>query len=51
MLKNSNIGKDYSIESFAIENDKLILAQKNGGQFEVSLLRNGSDGGLDTDYV
>lgn len=51
MLKNSNIGKDYSIESFAIENDKLILAQKNGGQFEVSLPRNGSDGGLDTDYV
>lgn len=51
MLKNSNIGKDYSIESFAIENDKLILAQKNGGQFEVSLFRNGSDGGLDTDYV
>lgn len=51
MLKNSNIGKDYSIESFAIKNDKLILAQKNGGQFEVSLPRNGSDGGLDTDYV
>lgn len=51
MLKNSNIGKDYSIESFAIENDKLILAQKNGGQFEVSLPRNGSYGGLDTDYV
>lgn len=51
MLKNSNIGKDYSIESFAIENDKLILAQKNGGQFEVSLPRNGSNGGLDTDYV
>lgn len=51
MLKNSNIGKDYSIESFAIENDKLILAQKNGGKFQVSLPRNGSDGGLDTDYV
>lgn len=51
MLKNSNIGKDYSIESFAIENDKLILTQKNGGQFDVSLPRNGSDGGLDTDYV
>ena len=51
ILKNSNIGKDYSIESFAIENDKLILAQKNGGQFYVSLPRNGSDGGLDTDYV
>lgn len=51
MLKNSNIGEDYSIESFAIENDKLILTQKNGGQFKVSLPRNGSDGGLDTDYV
>lgn len=51
MLKNSNIGKNYSIESFAIENDKLILTQKNGGQFEVSLPKNGSDGGLDTDYV
>lgn len=51
MLKNSNIGKDYFIESFAIENDKLILTQKNGGQFEVSLPINGSDGGLDTNYV
>lgn len=55
MLKNSNIGKDYSIESFTIENDKLILVQKNGGQFEVSLEAslpgNVSDGGVNADYV
>lgn len=51
MLKNSNIGKDYSIESFTIENDKLILVQKNGGQFELSLSESGSDGGVNADYV
>lgn len=51
MLKNSNIGKDYSIESFTIENDKLILVQKNGGQFEVSLSKSGSDDGVNADYV
>lgn len=51
MLKNSNIGKDYSIESFTIENDKLILVQKNGGQFEVSLPKTGTDGGVNADYV
>ena len=51
MLKNSNIGKDYSIESFTIENDKLILVQKNGGQFEVSLSESGSDGGVNADYI
>lgn len=50
MLKNSNIGKDYSIESFTIENDKLILVQKNGGQFEVSLSKAGT-GGVDASYV
>lgn len=50
MLNNSNIGKDYSIESFTIENDKLILVQKNGGQFEVSLSKAGT-GGVDTNYV
>lgn len=50
MLKNSNIGKNYSIESFTIENDKLILVQKNGGQFEVSLPKTGT-GGVDTSYI
>ena len=50
MLKNSNIGKDYSIESFTIENDKLILVQKNGGQFEVSLPKAGT-GGVDASYI
>lgn len=50
MLKNSNIGKDYSIESFTIENDKLILVQKNGGQFEVPLSKT-ETGGVDTSYI
>lgn len=51
MLKNSNIGKDYSIESFTIENDNLILVQKNGGQFEVSLPKTGTGSIVDVDYV
>lgn len=51
MIKNSNIVKDYSIESFTIENSKLILTQKNGGQFGVTLSENGSGSGVDTDYV
>lgn len=50
MLKNSNIGKDYSIESFTIEDNKLILTQKNGGQFKVSLSETGI-GGVDASYV
>ena len=51
MLKNSNIGKDYSIESFVTENKKLILTQKNGGQFSVNLSGIGSGVGVDADYV
>lgn len=51
MLKNSNIGKDYSIESFVTENNKLILTQKNGGQFSVNLSGIGSGVGVDADYV
>ena len=50
MLKNSDIVKDYSIESFAIENNKLVLVQKNGGRFEVSLDKGGT-GFVDTNYV
>lgn len=50
MLKNSNIGKDYSIESFTVEDNKLILTQKNGGQFKVSLSEAGV-GGVDASYV
>ena len=37
MLKNSDIGKDYSIESFTLENNRLILKQKNNDQLSVSL--------------
>ena len=51
IIKNSDIVKDYSIESFTIENNKLILTQKNGGQFGVTLSENGSGSGVDTDYV
>lgn len=50
MLKNSNIGKDYSIESFTIEDNKLVLTQKNGGQFKISLPEAGI-GGVDASYV
>lgn len=51
IIEDSTIGKDYPIESFALEHNELILTQKNGGQFRVALSGNGSDGGLDTDYV
>lgn len=51
MLKNPDIGKDYSIESLVTENNKLILTQKNGGQFSVNLSGIGSGVGVDADYV
>lgn len=51
IIKDSTIWKDYPIESFTLEHNELILTQKNGGQFRVALSGNGSDGGLDTDYV
>lgn len=51
IIEDSTIGKDYPIQSFTLEHNELILTQKNGGQFRVALSGNGSDGGLDTDYV
>lgn len=51
IIGDSTIGKDYPIESFTLEHNELILTQKNGGQFRVALSGNGSDRGLDTDYV
>lgn len=51
IIEDSTIGKDYPIESFTLEHNELILTQKNCGQFRVALSGNGSDGGLDTDYV
>lgn len=51
MLKNSDIGKDYSIESFTLENNRLILKQKNNDQLSVFLSANVSGGGVDKDYV
>lgn len=51
IIKDSTIGKDYPIQSFTIEDNKLLLTQKNGGQFKVNLSGIGSDVGVDTDYV
>ena len=51
LLKSSDIGEDYSIESFTIENNNLILTQNNGGQFTVALSENVSSSGVDADYV
>lgn len=51
IIEDSTIGKDYPIESFTLEHNELILTQKNGGQFRVALSENGSNRGLDTDYV
>lgn len=51
IIENSTIGKDYPIQSFTIEDNKLLLTQKNGGQFKVNLSGIGSGVGVDTDYV
>lgn len=51
IIKDSTIGKDYPIQSFTIEDNELLLKQKNGGQFKVNLSGIGSGVGVDTDYV
>lgn len=51
IIEDSTIGKDYPIKSFTLEHNELILTQKNGGQFRVTLSESGSSGGVDTDYV
>ena len=51
IIEDSTIGKDYPIQSFTIEDNKLLLTQKNGGQFKVNLSGIGSSVGVDTDYV
>lgn len=51
IIEDSTIGKDYPIQSFTIEGNQLLLAQKNGGQFRVNLSGIGSGVGVDTDYV
>lgn len=51
IIEDSTIGKDYPIEGFTLEHNELILTQKNGGQFRVSLSESGSDGGVNADYV
>lgn len=51
IIKDSTIGKDYSIQSFTIEDNNLLLTQKNGGQFKVNLPGIGSGVGVDTNYV
>lgn len=51
IIGDSTIGKDYPIQSFTLEHNELILTQKNGGQFRVALSGNGSDGGVNADYI
>lgn len=51
IIEDSTIGKDYPIESFTLEHNELILTQKNGGQFRVTLSGSGSDGGVNADYI
>lgn len=51
IIEDSTIGKDYPIQSFAIEGSQLLLTQKNGGQFRVNLSGIGSGVGVDADYV
>lgn len=51
IIEDSTIGKDYPIQSFTIEDNKLLLTQKNGGQFKVNLSGIGSGVGVDIDYV
>lgn len=51
IIEDSTIGKDYPIQSFTIEDNELLLTQKNSGQFKVNLSGIGSGVGVDTDYV
>ncbi len=51
IIGDSTIGKDYPIQSFTIEDNELLLTQKNGGQFKVNLSGIGSGVGVDTGYV
>lgn len=55
IIGDSTIGKDYPIESFALEHNDLILTQKNGGQFRVTLSESGSESGsggeVNDDYL
>lgn len=51
IIGDSTIGKDYPIESFELEHNNLILTQKNGGQFRVTLSESGSDGEVNDDYL
>lgn len=51
IIEDSTIGKDYPIESFALEHNDLILTQKNGGQFRVTLSESGSGGEINDDYL
>lgn len=51
IIGDSTIGKDYPIQSFTIEDNELLLTQKNGGQFRVNLSGIRSGVGVDTDYV
>ena len=55
IIEDSTIGKDYPIESFALEHNDLILTQKNGGQFRVTLSEIGSESGsggeVNDDYL
>ena len=51
IIEDSTIGKDYPIESFTLEHNDLILTQKNGGQFRVTLSESGSDGEVNDDCL
>lgn len=51
IIEDSTIGKDYSIQSFTLERNELILTQNNGGQFRVALYESGSNGGVNAYYV
>ena len=51
IIKDSTIGKDYPIQNFTIEDNNLLLTQKNGGQFKVNLSGIRSGVGVDIDYV
>lgn len=51
IIEDSTIGKDYPIESFTLEHNDLILTQKNGGQFRVTLSEIRSGGEVNDDYL
>ena len=50
-ILNGEGGLDYSIQEFTSRGNKIILTQKNGGQFSTNVISTESGGGIDDEYL